>query len=241
MDISVEKLVCEETLQKFEIYERLLQEWNRRTALVQENTLLVFEQRHLLDSLQLIPIINSFSPCASLSLIDRDGSTSFLPSFEPPLRENWKTLDQESQIKSQLSIIDVGTGAGFPGMVLAMCGFKRVVLCESNQKKCFFLKEVARQTNTNVEVIHGRVENIKKKFDVVVARAFADLESLLGIMAVLLAHPSSYGLFHKGRSWQEELMSARKKWDFLSSLTQSVTSTEGMILCIHHLRKKEIV
>ncbi|MCE3230795.1 MAG: hypothetical protein K0R52_723 [Alphaproteobacteria bacterium] len=234
MITSIEKLVSEETVEKFKIYEQLLRAWNRRTALVQEDTLSDFDNRHLLDSLQLIPIIDSVPSLMPLPINQDDCSFAH---FELS-GDRWGNLDLCSQAKNTGSILDVGTGAGFPGMVLAMCGFKQVSLCESNQKKCIFLEEVARQTNTDVVIINGRVENVREKFNFIVSRACMHLEGLLGMMEMLSATPFSHGLFHKGRSWKEEVASAQIKWRFSGSFTKSVTSQGGVILHISHLKRK---
>lgn len=235
-DKTIDKIVSQETRQKFTIYERLLREWNRRTLLVQEDTLSDFCNRHVLDSLQLIPIMGGLSLFPPFSG-DQDASSL---SRLKPARDNEARWDDLPQFKNFLSIIDVGSGAGFPGMILAICGFGKVTLCESNQKKCFFLEEVARQTNTDVVVVNDRVENVKEKFNVIVSRACADLERLLEMMALLSSSASSYGLFPKGRSWKEEVVAAQKKWRFLGTFTESITSKDGVILSIHHLERRNI-
>lgn len=240
MITSIENLVSQDTFEKFKVYERLLRDWNRRTALVQQDTLSDFDNRHILDSLQLIPIIDSIQLGSSLISLPINQDDFSLPNLEPS-RESWEKLDLQSQIKNSVSILDVGTGAGFPGMVLAMCGFRSVSLCESNQKKCFFLEEVARQTNTKVIIINDRVKNVKEKFNIIVSRACTDLEELLEMMSIISLDISSYGLFHKGRSWQEEASSAWKRWTFSGSFSKSVTSKDGVILYLHHLKRKEAV
>jgi len=235
--ILVENIVSQETLQKFKLYERLLTEWNRRTILVQQDTLPDFYHRHILDSLQLIPIIHTVSSLPSLP------SNQNIPSLSPVqlLGKNREKWDREFGLKDTLSIVDLGSGAGFPGMVLAMCGFKKVTLCESNQKKCFFLEEVARQTKTDVAIVHGRIENMKEKFDLFVSRACMDLERALGMMMLLSSNPlSSFALFHKGRSWKKEVSVAQEKWSFSGQFIESITAKEGVVLYLHHLEKKKV-
>ncbi len=229
----IKRLVSQETFEKFEIYEQLLREWNNRTTLVQKNTLSDFSNRHILDSLQLIPILTSMPSLVSLT----NPSNPSLPNFQP-LKDCWEKLDLPSIFKSTVSTIDVGTGAGFPGMVLAMCGFKKVNLCESNQKKCLFLEEVARKTNTDVTIINDRVENVRGEFDIVLSRACTDLDELLEIMHNLSRDAPLSGFFHKGRSWKEEVSLAQKRWKFCGSFTQSVTSKDGVILHVKSLGKR---
>ncbi len=230
----IKKLVSPETLQKFKIYERLLREWNSRTTLVQEDTLSDFDNRHILDSLQLIPIMS----CIQSQTPFLNPGGSFLPHFETP-QDSWKKLDEASPLKDSVSIMDLGTGAGFPGMVLAMCGFKKVSLCDSNQKKCFFLEEVARQTKTQVSVKNIRIENVTEKFNILLSRACTHLDGLCGMMRIVSSDASSYGLFHKGRSWQEEVAAAQKRWKFSGGFTKSVTSKDGVILYLRQLERRE--
>jgi len=234
MTLLIKKLVSQETLEKFEIYDHLLREWNNRTTLVQKNTLSDFNNRHILDSLQVIPIL--ISPPSLLSVSPQNDP--FLVPFQPS-QECWEKLDLFSNFKKAISIVDVGTGAGFPGMILAMCGFRNVSLCESNQKKCLFLEEVARKTNTEVTIINDRVENVREKFDIMLSRACTDLEGLLKIMNNLSSDVPLSGFFHKGASWKEEIFFAQKKWKFCGSFTQSITSKDSVILHINHLERRE--
>lgn len=103
-------------------------------------------------------------------------------------------------------IIDLGTGAGFPGMILAMCGFN-VTLLDSDQKKCVFLENVSRETNTPVNVICSRIEsyNPEKKFDVITARGVASLPNLISISNHLVLKGITRGLFPKGENVDIEL------------------------------------
>ena len=61
------------------------------------------------------------------------------------------------------NIVDIGTGAGFPGLVLAIYGYSNIQLVESNLKKTIFLSEVARKTKISVKIVNQRAENLKKK------------------------------------------------------------------------------
>lgn len=223
--LQIEKLVSGETLTKFKTYEKLLQAWNRRTALVQKDTLEEFYNRHILDSLQIIPVIEHFVSKTPLPI----NLSAFI--FQPNTR-----LDNLSENVTNISIMDVGTGAGFPGLVLAMCGFADVTLCESNHRKCVFLEEVARQTYTNVHIINQRIENVDRKFDLVVSRACMDLKGLCSTMDHLSRKPSSFGIFHKGKNWKKEVHDAHKHWNFDMEHYQSLTSEMGSILLLHKLK-----
>jgi len=223
---QIEKLVSQETLNKFKAYERLLRAWNRRTALVQKDTLEDFYSRHILDSLQIVPIIEYFIS-GTLSPINL---STFLS--QPNTR-----LDGPAENVANISIIDVGTGAGFPGLVLAICGFKGVALCESNHRKCVFLEEVARQTHTNVRIINQRVEDVDEKFDLMVSRACTDLNGLCSTMWQISRTSSSFGIFHKGKNWKEEVYEARKHWNFDMECYQSLTSETSSIILLRKLEE----
>ena len=77
-------------------------------------------------------------------------------------------------------IVDLGSGAGFPGLVLAILGAEDVRLVESNSRKCIFLREAARETKTLVNVIESRIENIRDfSAGVITARAFTSTENII--------------------------------------------------------------
>ena len=111
------------------------------------------------------------------------------------------------------SVLDLGSGAGFPGLVLSIMGLPNVVLLESNRKKCGFLKEVIRETACNTTVFNGRVEEYSKLHSAqyVTSRALASLDDLLIMSHPLLASSGSC-LFLKGERYEEELTLATKKW-----------------------------
>ena len=221
----IEKLVSQEAFNKFKIYEKLLQTWNRRTTLVQKDTLGDFYNRHILDSLQIIPLIEHF--VSELPLLIKLSTIISQPDTR---------LDKPSESVANISIVDVGTGAGFPGLVLAMCGFKNVTLCESNHRKCIFLEEVARQTHTDVCIVNQRIEEIDQKFDLMVSRACTDLNGLCSMMQQV-SRTSSFGIFHKGKNWKEEVRVARKRWDFDMECYQSLTSETGSIIFLYKLER----
>ncbi len=132
-------------------------------------------------------------------------------------------------------ITDIGSGAGFPGLVLAiLCGIP-VHLIESAGKKATFLREVARLTGAPVTVHHGRIENQTPwPSDVVTARALAPLSMLLEYAApfLSLAGDGARCLFLKGARAEEELTEASKSWNMTVERFQSVTDPTGVILRI---------
>ena len=140
---------------------------------------------------------------------------------------------------------DLGSGAGFPGLVLA-CALAesegtRVHLVESNGKKAAFLREAVRATGAPAEVhalrVADFVENSTEPIDVVTARALAPLPELLA-MAYPLLKRGTVGLFPKGQDVAVELTAAAKCWKIQSSLTQSLTDARGQIVVVRGLEKR---
>jgi len=139
--------------------------------------------------------------------------------------------------------IDVGSGAGFPGMVLAILdGRRRFSLVEANGKRCAFLREVADVTGTQVSVIEGRLEAPEVQgalapAGTIVARACAPLVELLGLVfPVLETH--TYCIFPKGRRYRSELADARQRWDFRADIVPSRTAAEARILRISDVERR---
>lgn len=128
-------------------------------------------------------------------------------------------------------IIDIGSGAGLPGMVLALMGFD-ITLVESNSKKTNFLKSVSCETAT---VIPARCENIKKKYDIITARAVTNLRNLLSL-TIHLSKKDSVFIFPKGKNWKKELIDAEKDYKFDLELKDSLTSSESKILIMKNIK-----
>lgn len=132
-------------------------------------------------------------------------------------------------------IVDIGSGAGFPGIILSLLGVEPLHLVESNQRKAAFLTEAVRQLGLAATVHRGRVEDLGAALGgraaVVVARAVADLPALLDYAAPLLA-PGGSGLFPKGRRWRDEVTEARRGWSFELTTIDSATDPEGKILMV---------
>ncbi|HEY8383914.1 MAG TPA: 16S rRNA (guanine(527)-N(7))-methyltransferase RsmG [Microvirga sp.] len=138
--------------------------------------------------------------------------------------------------------LDLGSGAGFPGLVLAIAGSgTEVHLVESNSRKCAFLRHVARLTGAPARVHEARLETVVPDFrgraDVVSARALAALPQLLAWTQPLLTTGTT-GLFPKGREALVELTEARKSWTFHEEMIPSRTDSEARILRITQLESR---
>ena len=146
--------------------------------------------------------------------------------------------------KEAKNMIDFGSGAGFPGMVLAIMAkektpYLKVVLVDSIRKKTVYLKEVAQKTNTSVNIINDRIENIpNQKFDIITSRAMTSLSDLLKY-SYPFCHKNTLCIFPKGRNYALELKEAHVKWNFKCVIKASEQSEEGKILIVNNIRKKE--
>jgi len=136
------------------------------------------------------------------------------------------------------TLIDLGSGAGFPGLVLAELLRDRidVTLVESTAKKCQFLKAVAGRLNLNCEIRNSRIEAQPwEQFDIITARACAPLHKLLGY-AQHFSGPGTTALFLKGQNLASELTQARKFWRISCIEHPSCTDPSGLILEVREFR-----
>ncbi|NBC19467.1 MAG: 16S rRNA (guanine(527)-N(7))-methyltransferase RsmG [Alphaproteobacteria bacterium] len=131
-------------------------------------------------------------------------------------------------------IMDFGSGAGFPGLIIAAdrCRDSRITLIESVGKKCAYLRAAATAAGLPVEVVCARVESVTPEpVQIVTARAVAPLARLLELSAPWLEN-GGIALFPKGRTWHEELTAAQQSWNFTCEAIVSRTHREGAILKI---------
>ena len=182
--------VSRETLDRFALHLRLLTKWQPTINLVGPATLADAWHRHVLDSVQLFPLL-------------------------PP----------ESRV-----LVDLGSGAGFPGMTLALMGIESVHLIESDARKAAFLREVARETSAPVTVHAKRVDAVRALVaDTVTARALAPLTDLVSMSLPFMA-PTGVCLFPKGRTAEDELTAAGQSWRMQVERFNSVTDRSATIL-----------
>lgn len=186
--------VSRESRLKIETYVKLLLTWQQRINLIGPATVATLWDRHICDSLQLLPL---------------------LP-------------------KDTRAIAELGSGAGIPGLVLAMAAGLQAHLYESNGKKAAFLREAARQTGTQATVHNVRLETLSAAADLpqvqcVVARALAPLPLLLDYAEPFLSQ-GAVGLFHKGQDVDAELTEATKYWRIGLTTHASQCDSRGVIL-----------
>ena len=138
------------------------------------------------------------------------------------------------------TLVDLGSGAGLPGLILAILGVTRVHLVESDSRKSAFLREAARITATDVTLHPRRFEEVRGiTADVVTARACAPLPKLLDHAACFIDRHSIL-LFLKGQNLGEELTGARKVWNMREMLHPSASDPSGTILRLEEVTRADI-
>lgn len=189
--------VSRETLEKWERFQALLLEWNKKINLVGKNEIKQLFNRHILDSAQVGLMI--------------------------PERRS--------------AILDFGSGAGFPGMILAMMGFNNIVLVEVDKRKCAFLYEAARQCEISPAIFADRLENMPaQSFDIVTSRG---VDSVVGVIrhALPFIKENSEIYLWKSNGLENEVTQAAALYRFDSEVIESMTSEHGKILLVSHISK----
>jgi len=141
--------------------------------------------------------------------------------------------------------VDLGSGAGLPGLVVAMLLADRpgtaVHLIESDRRKCAFLRAAIRETGAPAEVHDGRIDSVLQQWtapvDCVTARALARLSELCRLAAPLIAR-GAVGLFHKGQDLEVEYREAARYWELDASIHASLLAGGGSIVELRHLTPK---
>lgn len=187
--------VSRETIERLQAYVDLLLKWTRRINLIGPKTEAMIWQRHIIDSLQLLPHLDSSG-----------------------------------------RIADIGSGAGLPGLVLAIAGCRDMHLVESDQRKAAFLREANRICGAGATIHAARAEESGDiQADWVVSRACAPVVKLLDLASAVAAEKSQC-LFLKGLHVDDELTDAHKKWFIDARRIESLTDPAGIILHIGAFR-----
>jgi 16S rRNA (guanine527-N7)-methyltransferase len=127
------------------------------------------------------------------------------------------------------SWIDIGSGAGLPGIVIACLADGPVALVEPRRLRADFLHNVVESLELDATVVCAKVERVEGTYDVITARAVAPLPQLLKISAHLSTRKTVWAL-PKGRSAERELAEARKAWQGSFRVEPSVTDGESYIV-----------
>ena len=135
-------------------------------------------------------------------------------------------------------LIDVGTGAGLPGVVLAIMGRSDVLLCEKSPKKTNFLKVVLKECSLNAKIYNCRIEDIiMNNIAIIVSRAYASIKKLI-LTNIHLISKETILVIHKGKKHMKEIAEAKKEFAFNFKKFDSITSKEGVILKIENIIRK---
>jgi 16S rRNA (guanine527-N7)-methyltransferase len=210
--------VSRETLGRLELYAAELAKWQKTINLVAPSTLPDVWHRHFADSAQLVALAPAEHPATS-------------PNSDAVVPSTW---------------IDLGSGAGFPGLVaaiiLAPSGRWRFTLVESDSRKAAFLRHVARTVGVPVDNLCERAERAATRANlahasVISARALAPLTQLLA-WALPFAGPDTVLLLPKGRDAVAELQDAQKMWQFEYYFVPSLTDAEARVVLISRLTRR---
>ena len=131
--------------------------------------------------------------------------------------------------------IDLGSGAGFPGLIIAFSDqFEGTVyLVESDKRKASFLQAALREVPARVVILNQRIEDVDAgeigPIDVVSARALAPMSKLLDLSSRFF-YGQTIGLFPKGQNWESELIQASQKWMLRHEIYDSLTNSEARII-----------
>lgn len=163
------------------------------------------------------------------------GPSSLADPWRRHFLDSWQLLRHIPDDAKTLA--DLGSGAGFPGLVLSILGVPGVHLVDSDERKGVFLREAIRITGATAQVITARIEDFPHGFpadfraDVVTSRALAPLSDLLALSRPIL---STYGvcLFMKGRNVEQELTESAKNWNINLKRIPSQTDSAAALLKI---------
>lgn len=146
--------------------------------------------------------------------------------------------------KDSISFADIGSGAGFPGVVISLMleaknMIVRTVLIDSNKKKSTFLENVKKKMELSYIVLNKRSESVEEKFDIITARAVTSIKKFLDINYNLFKNDSIIILL-KGKTWREEIKESKKKWKFQFNVVKNnnqLDSSGGVTLVIRNIKK----
>ncbi len=154
--------------------------------------------------------------------------------------------NQLEENSKKLSICDIGSGAGFPGVIIKIFSteFKlncNIELYESNKRKSSFLRDLSRKLDLNITINNSRVEDAKRSYDIVLCRAVASLVNIINVSRKCCKN-SSLLVLPKGKNWSKELVEAKKVWNFKVKLVKNdilLDKSGGVTLLISEVKKNK--
>lgn len=198
LEALLQRDVSRETCEKLEQYRADLIAENERQNLISKATIEAFEDRHLIDSAQLL-------------------------THSSDAMAHW---------------LDVGSGAGLPGIILAVLHPGKVTMVEPRRLRADFLSAmVEKLALTNATVEQAKIERVAAKPSVITGRAVASVDKFLSLTAHM-SDLSTKFVLPKGRKAVEELEAARKSWQGRFELVPSVTDADASILLASEVRRR---
>ena len=141
-------------------------------------------------------------------------------------------------INKKLKILDLGTGAGLPGVLFSIVGYQRVLMVDSVKKKTDFVRKIIKELSLTAKIQNKRIEKPPtSQHDIIVSRALAPLVKLL-TYARMYSNKNTTSLFLKGRNATSEIDIALKKYLFEFEKIKSLSSNDGCVLKINNIRNK---
>ena len=141
-------------------------------------------------------------------------------------------------INKKLKILDLGTGAGLPGVLFSIVGFQKVLMVDSVKKKTDFVRKIIKELSLTAKIQNKRIEKPPtSQHDIIVSRALAPLVKLL-TYARMYSNKNTTSLFLKGRNANSEIDIASKVYFFEFEKIKSLSSDEGCVLKINNIRNK---
>ena len=141
-------------------------------------------------------------------------------------------------INKKLKILDLGTGAGLPGVLFSIVGYQKVLMVDSVKKKTDFVRKIIKELSLTAKIQNKRIEKPpRSQHDIIVSRALAPLVKLL-TYARMYSNKNTTSLFLKGRNASSEIDMASKVFFFEFEKIKSLSSDEGCVLKINNIRNK---
>ena len=138
----------------------------------------------------------------------------------------------------KLKILDLGTGAGLPGVLFSIVGYQKVLMVDSVKKKTDFVRKIIKELSLTAKIQNKRIENPPtSQHDIIVSRALAPLVKLL-TYARMYSNKNTTSLFLKGRNAISEIDIAAKVYFFEFEKIKSLSSDDGCVLKINNIRNK---
>ena len=140
----------------------------------------------------------------------------------------------------KLKILDLGTGAGLPGILLSIAGYQKVLMIDSVKKKTDFVKKMVKELSLSAKIQNKRIEKTPtSQQDIILSRALAPLIKLL-TYARMHSNKNTTSLFLKGRNVNIEIDKAMKEYFFDFEKIESISSGDGCILQIKNIKIKNV-